>query len=133
MIFLFKKKLMIKASNSLKKLIDKILIGISDVKGQNIEMIDLRSIENRISDFYIVCSGTSNTHVSAILESIKKKVSRALKEKPLNIEGTDNAEWILLDYIDVVVHIFQKQVREFYNIEELWGDCKTNIVPINKN
>tara|TARA_Y100000768_G_scaffold284571_1_gene219092 strand:+ start:970 stop:1344 length:375 start_codon:yes stop_codon:yes gene_type:complete len=120
-------------NESLNGLIEKIVIGISDVKGQDIEMIDLRKIENRICDFYIICSGSSNTHVSAILDSVKKKVSKTLKEKPSHTEGEENAEWILLDYINVVVHIFQKQVRDFYRIEELWGDCKTNMIPIKNN
>ena len=122
---------MLKAASKINKLIEKIVIGISDVKGQDIEMIDLRKIENRICDFYIICSGNSNTHVSAILESVKRKVSKTLKEKPSHTEGEENAEWILLDYINVVVHIFQKPVRDFYRIEELWGDCKINTLPIN--
>ena len=122
---------MLKATKGINKLIEKIVIGISEVKGQDIEMIDLRKIENRICDFYIICSGNSNTHVSAILESVKRKVSKTLKEKPSHTEGEENAEWILLDYINVVVHIFQKPVRDFYRIEELWGDCKINTLPIN--
>ena len=122
---------MLKATKGINKLIEKIVIGISEVKGQDIEMIDLRKIENRICDFYIICSGNSNTHVSAILESVKRKVSKNLKEKPSHTEGEENAEWILLDYINVVVHIFQKPVRDFYRIEELWGDCKINTLPIN--
>ena len=122
-----------KATDGIINLIDKIVIGISDVKGQDIEMIDLRKIENRICDFYVICSGSSNTHVSAILESVKKKVSKSLKEKPSHTEGEENAEWVLIDYINVVVHIFQKQVRDFYRIEELWGDCKTNMIPIKNN
>ena len=124
---------MTKKTEGLNSLIEKIVIGISDVKGQDIEMIDLRKIENRICDFYVVCSGSSNTHVSAILESVKKKVSKSLKEKPSHTEGEENAEWVLIDYINVVVHIFQKQVRDFYRIEELWGDCKTNMIPITNN
>ena len=124
---------MAKKIDGVINLIEKIVDGISDVKGQNVEMIDLRKIENRICDFYIICSGSSNTHVSAILESVKKKISKSLKEKPSHTEGEENAEWILLDYINVVVHIFQEQVREFYNIEELWGDCKINMVPIKNN
>ena len=124
---------MIKTTEGIDNLIEKIVIGISDVKGQNIEMIDLRRIENRICDFYIICSGSSNVHVSAILESVKKKVSKALKEKPSHTEGEENAEWVLLDYIDVVVHIFQKHIRDFYKIEELWGDCKTNMISIKNN
>ena len=123
---------MTKKTEGLNYLIEKIVMGISDVKGQDIEMIDLRKIENRICDFYIICSGSSNTHVSAILDSVKKKVSKTLKEKPSHTEGEENAEWILLDYINVVVHIFQKQVRDFYRIEELWGDCKTNMIQIKK-
>mgnify|MGYP001477042744 FL=1 len=122
-----------KATDGIINLMDKIVIGISDVKGQDIEMIDLRKIENRICDFYVICSGSSNTHVSAILESVKKKVSKSLKEKPSHTEGEENAEWVLIDYINVVVHIFQKQVRDFYRIEELWGDCKTNMIPIKNN
>ena len=124
---------MAKKTDAINNLIEKIIDGISDVKGQNIEMIDLRKIENRICDFYIICSGSSNTHVSAILESVKKKISKSLKEKPSHTEGEENAEWILLDYINVVVHIFQEQVREFYKIEELWGDCKINKIPIKIN
>ena len=124
---------MAKKTDGINNLIEKIIDGISDVKGQNIEMIDLRKIENRICDFYIICSGSSNTHVSAILESVKKKISKSLKEKPSHTEGEENAEWILLDYINVVVHIFQEKVREFYKIEELWGDCKINIIPIKNN
>ena len=118
---------------STKNLIENIVIGISDVKGQDIEMIDLRKVENRICDFYIICTGNSNTHVSAILESVKKKVRKFLKEKPSHTEGEQNAEWVLLDYINVVVHIFQNHVRGFYRIEELWGDCKTDMITIKNN
>ena len=124
---------MAKKTDVIINLIEKIIDGISDVKGQNIKMIDLRKIENRICDFYIICSGSSNIHVSAILESVKKKISKSLKEKPSHTEGEENAEWILLDYINVVVHIFQEKVREFYKIEELWGDCKINMIPIKNN
>ena len=116
-----------------KNLIENIVIGISDVKGQDIEMIDLRKVENRVCDFYIICSGGSNTHVSAILESVKKKVSKFLREQPSHTEGEQNAEWILLDYINVVVHIFQNHVRDFYRIEELWGDCRTNMNTLKNN
>ena len=124
---------MVNKIEGVNSLIERIVVGISDVKGQDIEMIDLRKIENRICDFYIICSGSSNTHVAAILDSVKKKVSKTLKENPSHTEGEENAEWILLEYINVVVHIFQKKVRDFYRIEELWGDCKTNIIPIKNN
>jgi len=109
-------------------LITEIIKGIEEVKGDNISIIDLREIENTVCDYFILCDGNSNTQVSAISASIQKIVSKSLKDKPWHVEGESNAEWILLDYVNVAVHVFQKQVRTFYNLEELWGDGKiTNI------
>jgi len=109
-------------------LITEIIKGIEDVKGENISIIDLREIENTVCDYFILCDGTSNTQVSAIAASVQKNVSKNLKDKPWHVEGEANAEWILLDYVNLVVHVFQKHVRQFYNLEELWGDGKiTNI------
>ncbi|MEL4454361.1 ribosome silencing factor [Lutimonas vermicola] len=105
-------------------LITEIIKGIEDVKGENISIIDLREIENTVCDYFILCDGTSNTQVSAISASIQKNVSKSLKDKAWHVEGEANAEWILLDYVNVVVHVFQKHVRQFYNLEELWGDGK---------
>lgn len=107
------------------QLITQIIRGIEDVKGQDIEILDLREIENTVCDYFIICNGTSNTQVNAIVNSIQKSVSKALKENPWHVEGSDNAEWILLDYVHVVVHVFQKHIREFYDIEGLWGDAKS--------
>ncbi len=107
------------------QLITQIIRGIEEVKGQDIEILDLRDIENTVCDYFIICNGTSNTQVNAIVNSIQKSVSKALKEKPWHVEGSDNAEWILMDYVHVVVHVFQKHIREFYDIEGLWGDAKT--------
>ncbi len=109
-------------------LISEIIKGIEDVKGENISIIDLREIENTVCDYYILCDGSSNTQVKAIATSIQKVVSKSLKDKAWHVEGESNAEWILLDYVNLAVHVFQKPVREFYNLEELWGDGKiTNI------
>mgnify|MGYP001091542963 CR=1 FL=1 len=109
-------------------LITEIVKGIEDVKGDNISILDLRDIENTVCDYFILCEGNSNTQVSAISGSIQKNVSKSLKDKPWHVEGEANAEWILLDYVNIVVHVFQKHVREFYNLEGLWGDAKvTNI------
>ncbi len=113
---------------NLDLLITEIIKGIEDVKGENISILDLREIENTVCDYFIVCDGNSNTQVNAISGAIQKKVSKALKDKPWHVEGENNAEWVLLDYVNIVVHVFQKQVREFYNLEGLWGDAKiTNI------
>ncbi|MCG2430884.1 ribosome silencing factor [Aequorivita xiaoshiensis] len=107
------------------QLIAQIIRGIEDVKGQDIEILDLREIENTVCDYFIICNGTSNTQVNAIVNSVQKSVSKELKEKPWHVEGSDNAEWILMDYVHVVVHVFQKHIREFYDIEGLWGDAKS--------
>ncbi|MEH6765675.1 ribosome silencing factor [Aequorivita antarctica] len=107
------------------QLITQIIRGIEDVKGNDIEILDLRDIENTVCDYFIICNGTSNTQVNAIVNSVQKSVSKALKEKPWHVEGSDNAEWILMDYVHVVVHVFQKHIRDFYDIEGLWGDAKS--------
>ena len=106
-------------------LITTIISGIEEVKGKEITLLDLREIENTVCDYFIICEGTSNTQVNAIVNSIQKQVSKTIKDKPWHVEGTDNAEWILMDYVNVVVHVFQKHIRDYYDIESLWGDAKT--------
>lgn len=121
-------KLMTTKTINLDLLITEIIKGIEDVKGENITILDLREIENTVCDYFIICDGNSNTQVKAISGAIQKKVSKALKDKAWRVEGESNAEWILIDYVNIAVHVFQKQVREFYNLEDLWGDAKvTNI------
>lgn len=115
---------MTEKSVSTDELIAVIIKGIDDVKGENIQLLDLREIENTVCDYFIVCSGGSNTQVNAISGSVQKLVSKELKDKPWHVEGEGNAEWVLMDYVNVVVHVFQKHVREFYDIESLWGDAK---------
>ena len=112
-------------------LISNIVLGIDNVKGIDISLLDLRDIENTVCSYFVVCTGSSNTHVNAIVSAIKKTVSKELKEKPFHTEGNDNAEWVLIDYVNVVVHVFQKQTRDYYNIEELWGDAKTTKIASN--
>ena len=107
-----------------KKLVEKIVSSIDEVKGIDVDLLDLRKINNTVCRFFIICTGTSNTHVTAITNSIKKNVSKELKEKPYSMEGLENQEWVLIDYVDVVVPIFQQNIREFYDIENLWGDPK---------
>lgn len=116
---------------STDNLITVILKGIDDVKGEDIQLLDLREIENTVCDYFIICSGNSNTQVNAISGSVQKVVSKELKDKPWHVEGENNAEWVLMDYVNVVVHIFQKHIRDFYDIESLWGDAKiTEINPV---
>jgi ribosome-associated protein len=111
------------------ELLVNIIKGIEEVKGNDIDILDLREIENTVCDYFIICNGNSNTQVNAIVNSVQKTVSKELKDKPWHVEGSDNAEWVLMDYVDIVVHVFQKHVREFYNIEGLWGDAKITTIP----
>jgi ribosome-associated protein len=113
------------------QLITHIIQGIEDIKGNDIEIIDLREIENTVCDYFIVCSGNSNTQVDTIESSVRKVVSKALQDKPWHVEGLENSQWVLMDYVDVVVHIFQKQIREYYDIESLWGDAKITSIESN--
>jgi ribosome-associated protein len=122
-----------KRKASADELISFILHGIEEVKGLEINLLDLRDIENTVCDYFVICNGTSNTHVNAIVNSIQKTVSKGIKDKPWHVEGSENAEWVLLDYVNVVVHVFQKQVREFYDIEGLWGDAKVTLVESSFN
>ncbi|WP_299130690.1 ribosome silencing factor [uncultured Winogradskyella sp.] len=116
---------MTKEKTNADQLITTIIGGIEEVKGKEITILDLRTIENTVCDYFIICEGTSNTQVNAIVSSIQKQVSKTIKDKPWHIEGTDNAEWVLMDYVNVVVHVFQKHIRDYYDIESLWGDAKT--------
>ena len=119
---------MVRSKFADKSLVDEILYGIEDLKGVDVHIMDLSKISNTVCKFFILCTGTSNIHVAAIANSVRKNVSKKLKEKPYSMEGIENQEWVLIDYVDVVVHIFQSEIREFYDIENLWGDAKiTNV------
>ncbi len=115
---------MTKSNLSADQLITEIIKSIEDGKGLNIVLLDLREIENTVCDYFVISSGTSNTHVDAIAAGISKNVSKNLQEKPWHTEGEQTAEWILLDYVNVVVHVFQKPIREHFDLESLWGDAK---------
>jgi ribosome-associated protein len=109
-------------------LLANIIKGIEEVKGNDIDILDLRELENTVCDYFVICNGNSNTQVNAIVNSVQKVVSKELKDKPWHIEGSDNADWVLMDYVHVVVHVFQKHIREYYNIESLWGDAKITTI-----
>ena len=108
---------------SSEKLSEVVVKGMQEKKASNIVVMDLRKVKNAVADFFIVCSGSSDKQIDAITDSIDEFVFKALKENPWHIEGKDNKEWMLLDYIDVVAHIFRKDRREFYALERLWGDA----------
>ena len=101
--------------------------GMMNIKAKEIISLNLTDIDTSVCDYFIICHGTSDTHVSAISESIIEETLNTLKEKPWHREGLTNNDWVLLDYGNVVAHVFQKDTREFYNIEKLWGDAKIQL------
>lgn len=114
---------------SSKKLCDTIVEGMQENKAKDITVLDLRKISGAICDYFIICSGDSNTQVDGISTSIQKYTRKELKEKPWHIEGKNGSEWILLDYVNVVVHIFQKELRSHYDLEDLWADADVTRIP----
>jgi ribosome-associated protein len=112
-----------------KVLVDKIVDGIQDVKGKDIVVLDLTHLQNSVTECFIICSGESSTQVDGISGSVTRKTREDLSEKPWHTEGINNSEWVLLDYVNVVVHVFYKEVREFYNLEDLWADAERTDIP----
>jgi ribosome-associated protein len=108
-----------------------IVKGMQEKKATDIVVMDLRKVKNAVADFFVICSGNSDKQLDAIADSVDEEVFKALKENPWHTEGKNNKEWMLLDYIDVVVHVFRKDRREFYALERLWGDA--DIVEIENN
>jgi ribosome-associated protein len=104
------------------KLAKAIVNAIEEKKGDNIICLDLRDIENRVCDYFIICDGNSTTQVEAIAGSVEYLVKKELGERPYRSEGYENATWILIDYVNVIVHVFDKETRHFYNLESLWAD-----------
>ncbi len=105
-------------------LVEAVIKGIQEIKGKNIKCLDLRKIQTAVCEHFIICEGNATTQVSAIADSIKEQVKKLTGEKPFHSEGYENSQWILVDYITVVVHVFLPDVREFYNLEDLWADAE---------
>lgn len=113
-------------------LADAIVEGILEVKGRNISVLNLKDVHNRVCDYFIICQADSNTQVNAIAGSVEEMVKKLTGERPYRKEGFENSEWILVDYVTVVVHIFQTEVRNFYNLESLWADAEVTEIAFDK-
>ena len=98
--------------------------GMLEKKGNEIVRLDLRNIYSSVSDYFVICHADSSTQVRAIANSVEEEIFKATQQDPWRKEGLENSEWILLDYVDVVVHIFRTDKREFYGVEDLWGDAE---------
>ena len=115
-----------------EQLCQAIVEGMQENKAKDITILDLRHLSSAVCDFFVICSGESSTHVDGISNAVTRFTRKELKEKPWHIEGKTNSEWILLDYVSVVAHIFYKDARPFYDLEDLWSDAKrTNIPDLN--
>lgn len=110
-------------------LVKKITEGIQEKKGKNIVIADLTAIEDTICNYFVICQGNSPSQVSVIADSVREYVSKEIKNKPIAIDGLRNAQWVAMDYSDVLVHIFLPETRDFYNLENLWADAKLTRIP----
>ncbi len=109
-------------------LVEAIARGIQEKKGEEILSLDLGKIHSTVCDYFIICHGNSRTHATAIAESIEREVKKDCGVNPTRKEGFVNGEWLLLDYLDVVVHVFQEPVRRHFQLEELWADVPSEII-----
>jgi ribosome-associated protein len=116
-----KKKVTVEVDKT-ELLVNTIVKAIQDKKGKDVITIDLRNLDTRVADFFVICHGDSTTQVSAIGDNVDYYVKKQIEERPWHSEGFQNSEWILIDYVNVVVHIFLNEKRDFYNLEKLWAD-----------
>lgn len=115
--------------NQTNVLVKKITEGIQEKKGKRIIVADLTSIDDTICKYFVICQGNSPSQILAIVDSIKEHVRKEIKEKPEAIDGLRNAQWVAMDYADVLVHVFLPETRDFYDIEHLWADAKLTPIP----
>ncbi len=112
-----------------EKIVDKIIEALEDSKAHHIVKIDLRKIENCFCSFFVICHGTSGTHIAGLTDAVEEKLKEELNESPFHAEGMNTSRWAVLDYGDVVVHVFDKELRDYYKLEDFWGDGITEIIP----
>ena len=115
--------------NETELLVHKITEGIQEKKGKGIVIADLTEIDDTICNYFVICEGNSPSQVAAIVDSIADYVRKEIKVKPWAVDGLNNAEWVAMDYSDVIVHVFLPEVRDFYDLEHLWEDAKLTHLP----
>lgn len=116
-------------SNS-KKLVEAVTLGMIDKKANNIVTINFAETKNAITDYFVICDASNPKQAEAIADSVERFTRKELKEKPIHTEGKENSEWIILDYFNVVVHIFQNDFRASYKLEELWADSEIKTIDV---
>jgi ribosome-associated protein len=109
------------SSDELSQLVIK---GMQEKKASSIVIMNLKKVKNAVADYFIICSGNSDTQIDAIADSVEEEIYKLSQQNPWQREGRENKEWVLIDYVDVVAHVFRKDRRDFYALEELWGDAQ---------
>lgn len=109
-------------------LADLVVRGMQDKKASDIVVLNLKELKNAVADYFIICSANSDTQIEAVARSVEEEIEKVTGESPWQTEGRTNREWVLLDYVDVVVHVFLRDRRKFYALEELWGDAQISYV-----
>ncbi|MFA6403796.1 MAG: ribosome silencing factor [Salinivirgaceae bacterium] len=123
-----KQKLTMTETTETTNLKNTVVEAIKEKKGKEIIVLGLTELQQSVADFFVICHGDSNTQVDAIASNIERQARTELKEHVIHKEGTENSQWVLLDYGDVVVHVFQEPFRKFYNLEDLWADANTELI-----
>lgn len=113
--------------NTEQRLLKAIVKGLEEKKAHQIRILNLKKIDTSVCDYFVICHGTSTTQVGALADSVTEEVHKSTKEKPWHREGMSNCNWVLLDFGNIVVHIFEEAQRGFYKLEELWADAR----PVN--
>ena len=109
-------------------LADLVVRGMQDKKASDIVVLNLKELKNAVADYFIICSANSDTQIEAVARSVEEEIEKVTGESPWQTEGRTNREWVLLDYVDVVVHVFLRDRRKFYALEELWGDADISYI-----
>lgn len=116
-------------TEKIQKLVDVVVKGIQEKKGHAINVVDMEGMEGVICQAFVVCEGNSPSQVSAIMDSVEEFMRKELKEKPVRVAGTENCIWVAMDYVDVIVHVFLPEARDFYDLESLWQDAPITEIP----
>lgn len=114
--------------NRTKALVDKIVEGIQEKKGRDIVIADLTQIDEAMSRYFVICQGNSPSHLDSIIRSVAEMTDRDLHERPVALDGLRNAEWVAMDFVDVVLHVFLPEQRQYYNLENLWADAQLSTI-----
>lgn len=116
-------------NKEIKKLVDVAIKGIQEKKGKSINVVDLSKMDESICQSFIICEGNSPSQVDAICDSVEEMMRKELDERPVRIVGKENSIWVAMDYVDIIVHIFLPEARDFYDLENLWQDAPMTEIP----